>query len=49
MAKRNFKQVQGKNNKTPTDIHSDGEKKMDSVFQVFQNILESHTQKSSEL
>lgn len=45
MAKRNFKQVQGKNNKTPTDIHSDGEKKMDSVFQVFQNILESHTQK----
>lgn len=45
MAKRNFRHVQGKNNKTPTDIHSNGEKKMDAVFQILQNILESHTQK----
>lgn len=45
MAKRNFRHVQGKNNKTPTDIHSNGEKKMDAVFQIFQNILESHTPK----
>lgn len=45
MAKRNFKHAQGKNNKTPTDIHSNGEKKMVTVFQVFHNILESQTQK----
>lgn len=32
MAKRNFKHVQGKNNKTPTDIHSNGEKKNGHCF-----------------
>lgn len=44
-AKRNFKHGQEKNNTNPTDTHSNGEKKRYIIFQIFQVILGSDTQK----